>query len=139
MIIQTANRLIHSPGRLSELIRFVAVGGIATAIQYVAYLLCISSDAMSPQWATVVSYCISLVFNFILSNFFTFKTRPNRKKALGFVMSHMVNMGLQIILVSLFTHLVGEKWALLPAMAICVPVNYLLVRLSLTGKVGNKK
>lgn len=43
-------------------------------------------------------------------------------------------MGLQTGLVAIFKGLVGNTLALLPAMAICVPVNYLLVRYAFTNK-----
>lgn len=126
--------VLHSERRVSELVRFGLVGGVATAIQYVAYLGCLATGVLSAQVATVVSYCISLAFNFVLSNVFTFKTQPNKRKAAGFLVSHAVNMGLQIVLVSAFSPLVGEKLALLPAMVICVPVNYLMVRFALKGR-----
>ena len=38
------------------------------------------------------------------------------------------------MLVAPFANIVGNIYALLPAMAICVPVNYFLVRFALTDR-----
>ena len=51
-------------------------------------------------------------------------------------------MGLQTGLVAIFKGIVGPTLALLPAMAICIPVNYLLVRFAFTSRLftsGNEK
>lgn len=123
-----------SKSKYAEIIRFVIVGGIATAIQYAIYLVCLNVVIVSAQLSTIISYCISLMINFILSNVFTFKTKATTKKATGFVISHMINMGLQIMLVSAFSKIIPESYALFPAMMICIPINFILVRLSLKGR-----
>ena len=48
-------------------------------------------------------------------------------------------MGLQTGLVAIFKGLVGPSLALLPAIAICFPINYLLVRFAFTARVFNNK
>lgn len=106
---------------------------MATAIQYVGYLLAVSLCLLSVIVSTVVSYGISFVANFFLSNLFTFQTHPNKKKMFSFMASHMVNLGLQVFLVTMFANIVGKEYALIPAMLICIPVNFLLVRFALTN------
>lgn len=125
--------VFHSSNKKAEVIRYVLVGGLATAIQYVGYLLAVSLCLMSVIVSTVVSYGISFVANFFLSNLFTFQTHPNKKKLFSFMASHMVNLGLQVFLVTLFDSIVGKEYALIPAMLICIPVNFLLVRFALTN------
>lgn len=120
-------------GRVAEAARFVFTGGVAAAIQYAVYLLCLVDDRVSAEIATPVSYCVSLIFNFVLSNLFTFRTKPNKKNAVAFVASHMVNMGLQTLLVSIFSRIMSDSIALVPAMLICIPVNFLMVRFALTN------
>lgn len=134
MINKIIKSVIDSNSKRAEMLRFVIVGVLATGIQYGAYLLCLSTEVIVAQLATAISYCISLVVNFILSNIFTFQTKASTKKAAGFFVSHMINMGLQITLVSLFSLIIQESLALFPAMIICVPVNFLLVRFALKGK-----
>lgn len=128
------NTLINGKSRINEIIRFGIVGGLATVIQYVVYYVFVHYVGLTAVVSTIVSYAISFVFNFILSNLFTFHTRPNAKKGVGFTLSHLINMGLQVGLVAIFKDITGPTYALLPAMAICIPVNYLLVRFSLTSK-----
>lgn len=135
MVNRFIKHIGSSNSKHAELFRFVLVGVLATGIQYGAYLICLSAGIIA-QVATVISYCISLVVNYILSNVFTFQTKASTKKAAGFIASHMINMGLQILLVSLFSHLMSASFALIPAMMICVPVNFLLVRFALKGRMA---
>lgn len=128
------SKLINGESRLSEIIRFGLVGGFATVLQYGMYVVFADAVGLSAVLATMVSYAISFIFNFILSNLFTFHTRPNARKGFGFLVSHAINMGLQVGLVAIFNIFLDKTLALLPAMAICVPINYLLVRFALTSK-----
>lgn len=127
-------KLINGKSRFSEIIRFGLVGALATVLQYGIYVVFVDAVHVPAVPSTLISYSISFVFNFFLSSYFTFHSRPNAKKGLGFTLSHLFNMGLQTGLVAIFKGLVGNTLALLPAMAICVPVNYLLVRYAFTNK-----
>lgn len=131
--------IINGSGRISEIIRFGLVGGLATGIQLGMYYVFAEAVGLTAVIATIISYGISFIFNFILSNFFTFHTRPNAKKGIGFVASHAINMGLQVGLVAVFNIFMPKSLAILPAMAICVPVNYFLVRIALTSKLTQSK
>lgn len=132
-------KLINGNSRISEIIRFGLVGGFATALQLGMYYVFAEAVGLSAVIATIISYGISFVFNFILSNFFTFHTKPNAKKGLGFVMSHAINMGMQVGLVAVFVTFMPKSLAILPAMGICIPINYLLVRFALTSKLTQSK
>lgn len=127
-------RLITGTSRKSEILRFAIVGGIATLIQYCVYIVFVAAVGVPAVPSTIISYAISFVFNFLLSSLFTFHTKPTAKKGLGFTLSHMINMGMQTGMVAIFKGLIGPDLALLPAMAICIPINYLLVRFALTSK-----
>lgn len=128
------SKLINGKGRISEIIRFGMVGGFATLLQYGMYVVFANAVGLTAVVATIISYAISFVFNFILSNLFTFHTHPNARKGIGFLASHAINMGLQVGLVAIFNIFIDKTLALLPAMAICVPINYILVRFALTSK-----
>lgn len=117
-----------------EVFRYIITGAFATVLQYTFYVILVKAAAMSAEYAAVGSYCISLCANFVLSNFFTFRTRPNARKAASFLTSHMINLGLQTLLVAIFARFMDESMALLPAMAICIPINFCLVSFSLTSK-----
>ena len=127
-------QLVQGDSRMSEIIRFGIVGGFATVLQYGIYVVFVDAVKLPATVSTIISYGISFIFNFILSNFFTFHTHPNAMKGLGFLTSHAINMGMQVGLVAVFSPLVGKTLGLLPAMAICIPVNYMLVRFVLTSR-----
>ncbi len=130
---------INSESRLSEIVRFGIVGGLATLLQYGLYVVFVDAVKVPAVPSTLISYAISFVFNFFLSSYFTFHSSPNAKKGLGFTLSHLFNMGLQTGLVAIFKGIVGPTLALLPAIAICFPVNYLLVRFAFTSKIFKSK
>lgn len=113
----------HGP----EAVRFVIVGLIATAIHYGIYLLL--EGWLGINLAYSIGYAVSLAFNFILSNYFTFKTQPSLAKSAGFCASHAVNYGLHIALLNLFVYCgVPEKIAPIFVFMVAIPVNYVLVR-----------
>jgi len=136
--MKTLKALINGEGRISEIVRFGIVGGIATLLQYGIYVVFVNAVGVPAVPSTLISYGISFIFNFILSNYFTFHTNPNAKKGLSFALSHLINMGMQVGLVAIFKGIVGPTLALIPAMAICIPCNYCLVRFALTNKIFDK-
>lgn len=127
-------QLINAPGRKSEILRFALTGGFCTVLQYGIYVVFVDAVKVPAVVSTIISYAISFIANFFLSSFFTFHTDPNAKKGIAFALSHLINMGLQTGLVAIFKGLVGSTLALLPALIICVPVNYFLVRFAFTNR-----
>ena len=128
-------KLINGRSRFSEIIRFGIGGGIATLLQIGLYFVFLHTVGVKPVIATIISYAISFVFNFFLSSYFTFHSSPNAKKGLGFTLSHLFNMGMQTGLVAIFAKIIGPSLAILPAIAISFPINYLLVRFAFTAKI----
>ena len=62
-----------------EFFRFGVVGCMAIAIQYAVYLLLV--DYMNETIANTIGYVISFCCNFLLTTYFTFKVKPNKKRA----------------------------------------------------------
>lgn len=131
-------KLITGNSRISEIIRFGIVGLLATGLQYGIYVVFVDAVKVKAVPSTLISYAISFIANFFLSSYFTFQTRPDARKGIGFTLSHLVNMGLQTGLVAIFQQIVGKTLALLPALGICIPVNYLLVRYVFTHDIFKK-
>lgn len=127
-MISKAKHAITSESRLSEIFRFCLVGGVATAIQYGIYVVFVDAVGVKAVPSTLISYAISFIFNYILSSYFTFHKKPSTQNMMGFFGSHAVNMGMQTGIVAIFKGIVGNTLALLPALAICIPLNYLMVR-----------
>ena len=113
--------------KTGEAIRFVIVGVTATAIQYGVYLLCLKS--MGAAAAITIGYAVSFVFNFFATTYFTFRVKASTRRGAGFALSHIVNYLLQTATLTLFIAVgVSKPWAPVPMFAICVPVNFVLVR-----------
>lgn len=116
--------------RIREIIRFGIVGVIATLIQYVVYIIAIPYLGATPAYT--VGYIVSFCCNFIMSNYFTFKTKPSTEKGFKFMLAHGFNYLLQIGLLNGFIYYgIGNKIAPLLVYVISVPVNYFLVRKAL--------
>lgn len=127
-------KVMKEDDRKSEVIRFALVGGFCTLLQYGVYVVFVDAVKVPAVVSTMISYAISFIVNFLLSSFFTFHSDPNAKKGIAFTVSHLVNMGMQTGLVAIFKGLVGPTLALLPALAICVPLNYMMVRFALKDR-----
>ncbi len=119
--------------KLGEVIRFGIVGVLATILQYVIYWLLIRW--LNPSVAMTIGYLISFAFNFVASTRYTFRVKASAKRGAGFAFSHAVNYVLQMLTLNLFLWLgVPKQWAPIPMFAICVPVNFVLVRYFLKVK-----
>ena len=119
--------------KLGEIVRFIIVGGLATAIQYGVYLLMLFW--LQPLWANTIGYLVSFTFNYIASTRYTFRVKSTTKRGLGFVFSHIVNYLLQTLTLHAFLLLgLDKKIAMIPMFAICVPINFVLVRFFLHRK-----
>ena len=118
-----------SSARAGELVRFGIVGTLATLIQYGVYYLFNQLVGLGANTSLTIGYVISFIFNFFLSNYFTFNTRPTVKKGIGFGLSHLLNYLLQIAFINLYMYMgIAEAWAPLPMFVTVVPINFLLVR-----------
>lgn len=133
-VYQRCKALIQRDSHLGELIRFGMTGGLATMLQYGVYVVFVDAVGVKAVPSTMISYAISFLFNFLMSTYFTFHTRPSTLRGIGFTLSHAINMGMQVGIVAIFKGIVGPKLALLPAFAICIPANFLMVRLVFTNK-----
>lgn len=137
-MIGKAKHLVTGQSRFSEVLRFCLVGGLATVIQYGIYVVFVDAVHVKAVPSTLISYSISFVFNYILSSYFTFHKKPSTQNMLGFICSHAINMGMQTGIVAIFKGIVGNTLALLPAFAICIPLNYLMVRYAFNHDIFKK-
>lgn len=110
-----------------EAVRFVLVGGLATAVHYGLYLAL--RTVMPLYLAFAVGYVLSFLLNFYLTSRFTFGSAPTWKRFTGMVGAHAVNFLVQTSLLWLFLRIgVPEALAPIPVYAVAVPVNFMLVR-----------
>lgn len=128
------SKIYHS-AQFRELVRFGIVGCVATLIQYGIYYLFNQVIGWGATTSLTIGYAVSFVFNFFLSNYFTFRTKPTVKKGIGFGMSHCINYLLQIVFLNLYMWIgISEEFAPIPMFLTVIPINFLLVRFVLKSK-----
>ncbi|WP_082053910.1 GtrA family protein [Methyloterricola oryzae] len=67
---------------LRKFILFVAVGGTATAIQYLILILLVQFRHWHPTWASTLGFIVSSLFNYALNYAITFKSTRGHLSAL---------------------------------------------------------
>lgn len=117
--------------KLMQFVRFCIVGTIAAAIHYGVYYL-MQLWLSEGIWLSVdytIGYAVSLVCNFFMTTYFTFRSHVSAGKAAGFGFSHVVNYTLHIVLFNLFMAL-GMHRLLAPVLVlmVAVPTNFLILR-----------
>lgn len=116
--------------------RFVAVGLVATAIQYGVY--CLLLRWAGPSVSFTAGTVVSIVCNYFMSSRITFRVATSLRRFVSFALSHALNYFVQIVLLNLFIGLgVSARLAPLPVYALAVPVNYVTVRYALTRRGGH--
>lgn len=117
--------------KLMQFVRFCIVGTIAAAIHYGVYYL-MQLFLRDCIWLSVdytIGYVVSLVCNFFMTTYFTFRSHVSAGKAAGFGFSHVVNYSLHIVLFNLFMAM-GIHRLLAPVLVlmVAVPTNFLILR-----------
>lgn len=121
------NKLLILKPNNSELVRFVITGVISTAVSYGIYYLCLSFT--NPTIAFLIGYVVAFIVNYILTVTFTFKVKATAKNGVGFIVSNVINFFLCELVLNLLIYLgVAKHWAPIPMYAICVPINFIIVR-----------
>ena len=116
--------------KLGEVIRFGIVGVGATTISYFTFI--ILCNYINSNISYTIAYILSLVFNFVLSNYFTFRTNPTKNKTIKFILAHGFNYILQIILLNIFIELkIRNEVAPIFVYLVSIPINFLLVKKAL--------
>ena len=124
--------LSEENNKLREFVRFCIVGVIAAGIHYLVYFLLQLIDGGS-VWLSIaytIGYIVSLVCNFFLTTYFTFRSKVSVKKAAGFSFSHIVNYTLHMVLFNLFISLgINRLIAPILVLMIAVPTNFTILHL----------
>ena len=126
MTIKSLKNNVH----FMEFIRFCTVGVLCTVID--ASLFYLIKLAFCYQMALSIAYIISLIINYYLTTFWTFKVKPSKKNFIGIVSVHLFNlfvvrMGLMWLFVSYYR--LSENLAYLPTLVLSVMVTFVLIRM----------
>ena len=115
-----------------EVLRFAITGTLVTFILYAVYLPLSFIMPNSVGIAYTVGFVISFITNFLLSNYYTFRTNPTFDRAILFCIVQFINYMLQILCFKFFILLgVSNVWAPVPVWVFIFPINFLLMRVAL--------
>lgn len=115
-----------------EILRFAITGTLVTIILYVVYLPLSFIMSDQPGKAYSIGFAVSFMSNFLLSNYYTFKTKPTFEKGVLFCIVQLINYLLQIVCFQFFIFIgVSNIWAPVPVWIFIFPINFILMRLSL--------
>lgn len=96
-------RLLTSylPKTMRSAVRFFVVGTTGAIVQTWFFLTALYCFAEPEKGAALyyvafaIGYILEMIPNYILSNWYTFGTRPSRKNASGFLLARVINLILQ--------------------------------------------
>lgn len=115
-----------------EVLRFAITGTLVTFILYAVYLPLSFIMPNSVGIAYSIGFVISFITNFLLSNYYTFRTKPTFDRAILFCIVQFINYMLQILCFKFFIWLgVSNVWAPVPVWVFIFPINFLLMRVAL--------
>ena len=115
---------------IGEMVRFIVVGVLATAIHYGFYYILLG--ATGHNIAYTIGYIVSFTVNFILSSVFTFGVSLSLQRLGRFGISHLLNYLIGVGLLNVMIWLgVPAQWAPLPVFLLVIPINFLLVRFAM--------
>lgn len=115
-----------------EVFRFTVTGALVTLILYAVYLPLSYILDDTPGVAYSIGFAISFITNFVLSNYYTFRTKPTFDRAILFCIMQFINYMLQILCFKFFIWIgVSNVWAPVPVWIFIFPINFLLMRVAL--------
>lgn len=125
----------YIPQPYRSTVRFLVIGSIGTFVQSGFFLLAMACFRQPEKETTLyyvafaIGFVCEMIPNYILTNWYTFGTRPNIKNAGGFILARGVNLVLQFLCLPLALHLLPD-WnnAVLSFVVIFVAgiANYLI-------------
>ena len=124
---------LHDPARSA--VRFFILGQVGTGIQYGVYyalLYLVGQIWGGNQFLTNVvfaaAFVLEMVFNYFMSNYYTFETKPNLVNLGGFLGARGINFVLQLLCLNVLLAWMSEQWAGIAAILIAGVVNYFILR-----------
>lgn len=115
--------------RYAPFLRFCIVGAICTALDAAIFYL--MRHLVPYQIALVTGYVLSLIINYFLTVYWTFKSRPTVKNTIGIVAAHLFNLFVvRMGLMHIFVNHIGlsDSVAYLPTLVISVITNFVIIK-----------
>lgn len=103
---------------LGQFVRFVGVGGIATALMYLLLIALVEGLSTPPVAASVAAYSLSAVFNYAANYRYTFDSRvPHRRALPRFMLIAMAGLALNTLIMYLMTAIATAHYLLAQIVA----------------------
>ena len=101
-----------------QIFKFIIVGGIATLIDWIIYFILCHFVNLNPLVSNIISFTISVLYNYWASCKYVFNVNNNKNKLIGFIILSIIGLGINELL--LFIFVTNLKW------------NYMLVKIFAT-------
>ena len=117
-------------------VRFLIAGGLNSLATYLFYLALLL--AVPYAWAYSLSYSAGIVLSFVLNSLFVFRVPLRWRKLLPYPSVYLAQylLGLGVIYAGVELLRWDERLMPLAALAVTVPVSFVLTRWILRGKGG---
>jgi putative flippase GtrA len=125
----------YLPKKYRSAVRFVLVGALGTGLQYGIYYLLLG--LFQQHWpemmiltslAFTIGFVMEMIYNYLLTSFYTFRVRPTWKNAGGFLVGRAINYVIQLLLLNCLIWLhMSEEWAGIAAIALAGVINYFVL------------
>ena len=123
------------PLKYRSAVRFVLVGALGTGLQYGIYYVLLgifqtkwAEDTWLTSVAFTVGFVIEMLYNYLMTSFYTFRVRPTLKNAGGFLFGRALNYVIQLIFLNVLIWLhMSEEWAGIAAIALAGVINYFVL------------
>ena len=95
---------------LIQICKFFIVGVIATLIDFIVYYICYNKFGINPLIANIISFSVSVIYNYIASVKWVFETDKNKNKKvlfISFITFSLLGLLLSEILLFIFINLLG--------------------------------
>ena len=87
---------------LVQIFKFIIVGGIATLIDWIIYYICYHFIGIEPLLANIISFSISVVYNFWASVKYVFNTKgDNKRNFIIFIVLAVIGLGINELIIFL--------------------------------------
>ena len=125
----------YLPKKYRSAVRFVLVGALGTGLQYGIYYVLLG--LFQQHWpemmiltslAFTIGFVMEMIYNYLLTSFYTFRVRPTWKNAGGFLVGRAINYVIQLLLLNCLIWLhMSEEWAGIAAIALAGVINYFVL------------
>ena len=125
----------HLPKKYRSAVRFVLVGALGTGLQYGIYYFLLGvfqryrpEISILTSLAFTIGFVVEMVYNYLLTSFYTFRVKPSLKNAGGFVFGRAINYVIQLLFLNTLIWLhISEEWAGIVAIALAGIINYFVL------------